>query len=536
MKNQLNLIATLLGGLLFNYLFWMEGLALNLLLYAVFLLITVIINENAIKDKKVIYFGASHFTAAILVVYLNTDLSIIAYYISLFVWMGFVHSPVLRSVLAALITMLIKLVSSPIILIMNIANLKIGKFSLKPILKPIKYIVIPSIAILFFSLLYSIANPIFEKYVVITFTSTAQFFENIFSFLFADLSFDRFMHIILGILFTGGLLLKLKMDWFNEKELSFKENLARVRTAKTKPSFIKEIVSFFFGSIIHKKMALKSENIIGIVSFAGLNLLLLALNSIDIATLWLGKTVNKVGINYSEELHAGTNVLIVSIFLAMFIIIYFFSGNLNFYRKNKAIRTLALIWIFQNAFLVLSVLLRDYHYIIMHGLTYKRIGVLVFLTLCTIGLTTVYQKVTQLKSLFYLFKTNSIVWYMMLIGLTFINWDVLIVNYNIKNRNSIDFDLDHTLSLSNRTLAIVDQNKAILQNYLPQSEYKYKAETALEADTNVTTAIVKQTQINLFEQDLQKRIDRFKSRQQNQTWLSWNYQDWRTLQYLNNKK
>jgi len=172
----------------------------------------------------------------------------------------------------------------------------------------------------------------------------------------------------------------------------------------------------------------------------------------------------------------------------------------------------------------------------MHGLTYKRIGVLVFLILCIIGLTTVYQKVTQRKSLFYLFKTNGLVWYILLIGLTFINWDVLIINYNIKNRNSIDFDLDHTLSLSNRTLAIVDQNKAILYKYLPQSEYKYKAETALEADTNTTTAIVKQTQINLFEQDLQKRIDKFKSRQQNQTWLSWNYQDWQTLQYLNNKK
>lgn len=530
MKSQLKLIATVLGGLLFNYLFWMQNLGINLLLYAIFILIIFLLDKETLTNKKAIYFGIAHFIAAILVVCNNSDLSIIAYYISLFIWVGFVNLPELRSVIAALIGALIKLGLSPFTLVKAIVNLQIGKFSLKPILKPFKYIFIPTIAIVFFSLLYSIANPIFEKYVVITFNNIAQFFDTLFSFLFGDLSFERFMHVIFGILFTAGLLFKLKMEWFKTKELSFKEHLIRERAEKSSTPFYKEVILLFFGSIIRKKMALKTENIIGIISFAGLNLLLLALNSIDIATLWFGEKTSSI--NYSDELHAGTNILIVSIFLAMFIIVYFFSGNLNFYRKNKAIRLLAIVWIVQNAFLVFSVLLRDYHYIVMHGLTYKRIGVLIFLMLCTIGLITVYQKVTQRKSLFYLFKTNGLIWYAILIGFSFINWDAFIINYNIKHKNSIDFDLDHTLSLSNKTLAIIDQNKAILEGYLPQSDYKFKAEMALEKDTSANAASFKQEQINLFHKDLAERIANFKQSYQKRTWLSWNYQDWQTYRHF----
>jgi len=261
------------------------------------------------------------------------------------------------------------------------------------------------------------------------------------------------------------------------------------------------------------------------------------LNSIDISTLWFGNP--KLNANFSVELHEGTNALIFSIIMAMMVILYFFSGNINFFSKNRTIRVLAYIWIFQNAFLVISVFLRDYNYIDMHGLTYKRIGVIVFLLLCTIGLITVYIKVAQKKTLFYLFKTNGLIWYGLLLIFGIVNWDVLIVSYNINNRSSITLDLDHLTEMSDKTLPLLDQNRAVLKKYLSNSSYAN--DYIVVADTSAVTLPIDtfQRKVNNekhFDQELNNRIKNFKIRYERTTWLSWNFRDWQTYNYIEKNK
>ncbi|TKC06600.1 DUF4173 domain-containing protein [Pedobacter polaris] len=544
MKKQIDLqiIATLIGGLLFNYLFWLEQLALNLLLYSVFIIIMFLVNGEIEKSKKLFLYGFSHLLAALLVVYNQSALTVITYYISLVVFVGFAHAQLIRSVFTALLAAFLQIVSSPVNLIKRLATIKIGNFSIEPLLKKIKYIIIPIIVIVLFSIVYSIANPVFSNYLEMFTTSIGNFIFDIFTFFFGDLSIARFLHIILGILFTAGILISFKNKSLQNAELTLTEKLIRKRRNKMLPSFGSELKGIFSGSLVNKKMGLKTENIIGIISFTALNLLLLFLNGIDISTLWLGSA----NTNYSAELHEGTNALIFSIVMAMMVILYFFSGNINFFSKNKTIRLLAYIWIIQNAFLVSSVFLRDYNYIDMHGLTYKRIGVIIFLLLCTIGLLTVYIKVAKQKTFFYLCKINGLVWYLLLLVFGFVNWDVFIVNYNINNRNNIVLDLDHLLDMSDKTLPLLDKNRALLKKYVHQSSYATRgydyeevvADTAAVAqlETPIDTVQLnienKKRQLKNFDDDLNGRIERFNEQYAQTSWLSWNYRDWQTRKYF----
>ncbi|RZL37281.1 MAG: DUF4173 domain-containing protein [Pedobacter sp.] len=555
MKKQidLQLFAIFGGGLLFNLLFWNEELGINLLLHTLFILLTLCTDRNKLADKKVIFFGAANLFAAICVVYNNAVLNIIGYYFSLLIFIGYAHAHLLKTVFAAGISGFLQILSSPINLVKKIITVKIGKHSLKPFLRPLKYVLIPFIILFFFTIIYSVANPVFGSYV----DELGNFIERTFAFIFKDLAFDRIIHIVLGVFFTAGLLLSFKENGLEKIEGALTESLVRKRRQRNNTTFAYEVKSIFFGAAISKKMALKTENIIGIISLFALNLLLLLLNSIDINTLWLGNAVDVANKNYSAELHDGTNALIFSIVMAMMVIIYFFSGNLNFFSRNKFLKTLAYIWIAQNAFLVCSVLLRDYNYIAMHGLTYKRIGVLVFLSLCTAGLATVYLKVAKQKTLFYLVKTNGFLWYVILLSFGIVNWDVLIVNYNIDNRKSITLDVDHIMDFSAKTLPILDKNRAILAEYASNSHYYDVIDTVTETiDTTSTKASVaepaiigkvtanipidsvkleaerKLNAVKNFNERLDARIGRYKEGQAQLSWLSWNYRDWKVEQYF----
>ncbi|RZL46350.1 MAG: DUF4173 domain-containing protein [Pedobacter sp.] len=552
---DLQLLAIFGGGLLFNFLFWNEGLGVNLLLYSLFVIGIIFSKSTNLANKKTILIGSSHLLAAAFVVYNHAVLNIFTYYISLVVFVGFTYATFIRSIFAAFLSGFLQLLSAPINLIKKILNAKIGNFSLKPILRPIKYIVIPIFVLMVFSLVYSIANPVFANYLERFATSIGNIVSNVFTFFFGDLSVARFLHVIIGILFTAGILLAFKENSIEKLEANADENLVRKRKNRLMPTFFDEVKSIFVGFAIKKKMALKTENIIGIISFIALNLLLLFLNIIDVSTLWMGSMVGK---NYSAELHEGTNALIFSIFMAMAVILYFFNGNLNFFSKNKTIKILVFLWIAQNAFLVCSVMLRDYHYIAMHGLTYKRIGVMVFLLLCTVGLATVYIKVAKKKTFFYLYKVNGLIWYILLIVFGFINWDLCIVNYNISHRKSIQLDLEHLLEMSDKTLPLLAKNRKMLEKYIPESYAIYEAtETAVSIDTPHTTMDTAKTniaavtttpaidtitlarqkeqkRIDAFNTDLNFRISRFREEQQKLSWLSWNYRDWQTNQFFSN--
>ncbi|RZL44624.1 MAG: DUF4173 domain-containing protein [Pedobacter sp.] len=520
MKNKSNLLllSALVGGLLFSFLFWQERLAINLLIYSIYLLVITYLNPEVIKSAKTKIYGSAHLLAAILVVVNNSDLALVSYYVSLLIFIGYSHNQQLRTVFTAFLAAIVQMITVPFNGIRNLSEVSIGNFNLKPVFKIVKYIFIPVIIVTIFTCLYSAASSVFAHYAEAFLINIGDFFDNIFGFIFKDLSFGRFMHFCFGLIVTAGLLIAFFDKSLQQIELKCKEQLLRVRKSINQKTVWFEVIRVFSGNLLTKKLALKTEFITGLISFAALNLLLLFLNGIDIWWLWLGKGRNFAEINYSADLHDGTNSLIFSIGLAMAIIIYFFRGNLNFYSKSKTLRILAFAWMIQNFILIISVLIRDGYYIEFYGLTHKRIGVLVFALLCVIGLISVYIKVSKQKTFFYLLKLNGNIWFALLLAFSVVNWDIFIVKYNLSHSDSISVDADYLLSLSDKTLPVLDKNRTKLQHTESKTEYG--------------TEIAKPETLATNQKKLNQRIGFFKERYERVSWVSWNLQDRNTAEYF----
>ncbi|NII81932.1 MULTISPECIES: DUF4173 domain-containing protein [unclassified Pedobacter] len=515
MKNRSNLLSlsVLLGGLLFTFLFWQERLALNLLIYSIYLLAITFINADVVKSTKLKIYCLAHLLAAVLVVVNNSDLSIATYYISLLLFIGFSHNQQIRTIFTAFLASILQIITVPFNTIKHLSQISIGNVSLKPFFTLIKYIFIPIIIVILFSCLYAAASNVFAHYAGAILTNIGNFLDQVLHFFFKDLSFERILHFCFGLALTGGLILAFFDKSLEKAELKCKEQLVRIRRSLGQKTIWYNIVQTFTGNLLTRKMALKTEYIVGIISFAALNLLLLMLNAIDITTLWFGY---KPSGNFSGELHQGTNSLIFSIVMAMAVILYYFRGNLNFYHKSKTLRVLAYTWMVQNFILIISVFIRDGYYIEFHGLTHKRIGVLIFATLCIIGLATVYFKVAKQKTIFYLFKVNGNIWFALLLTSSIINWDVLIVKYNLNHVDAVSIDPYYLTSLSEKTLPFLDQNRSKIHPSTHNDSEIAKIDHPEEA----------------LMRKLDERIGYFKERYEKSGWLSWNLQDWNTAEYF----
>ena len=183
-------------------------------------------------------------------------------------------------------------------------------------------------------------------------------------------------------------------------------------------------------------MRIDNENLSGIILFVMLNTLLLILNVLDINYfLFNGKLPE--GVNHKGFVHDGIGTLITSIVVAICIILFYFRGELNFHKQNKWLKIMALIWILQNAFMIFSTAYRNNLYIDESGISYKKIGVYVYLILALIGLATTFIKVVKLKTNWYLFRVNAAVYYYFIVFTCFFNWDIIITDFNI-NKHTVE--------------------------------------------------------------------------------------------------
>lgn len=81
---------------------------------------------------------------------------------------------------------------------------------------------------------------------------------------------------------------------------------------------------------------------------------------------------------------------------------------------------------------------KNYAYVEALGLTYKRIGVFVYLLLTLTGLVTAYIKVSQVKNFIYLVRTNIATVFAFLILSAAIPWDKTITWFNLYTLESPD--------------------------------------------------------------------------------------------------
>lgn len=481
----------LVGVILYNLLFWQEKLGLNILIFSSFILggLYALNHENGLSKTATITMAGTMLTA-VMVVFHNSLLSKIVHISSLIATIGFVQQRELRFFWYGLGLALYSLLEVPLKWKRQFGTLGLSLRGWGSLGRYIKLGLFPIVIVIGFYGLYAAGNPTFAKL-------SGDFWSAVFTFLFGwieAISPYRIFFMLISIYLLSSVFWKPTSEWFQQREIAHQFILQRKRRPMTwKISMI----------------SLKNEYQVATILVWSLNVLLLFVNGVDINYVWFNVGEMSAA-DLSVFVHAGTYLLIFAIFSAMFILLYFFRGNLNFYRKNQALKYAAYVWIIQNMILAFSVGMRNYHYVHHYGLAYKRLGVFIFLLLTLFGLVTFYQKIRKLKTPYFLLWINSWILYGVMVGLTCINWDIAITQYNLTH--TIHSGIDTNFLLRD----VSDKNLYLLYEYKDSLQAKRRAE--------------------ILDYEVNRKKSSFLNKQKKYGWASWNYADYRNLQYLKKRQ
>jgi len=402
---------------LYSILFYEQHVGINFLLFTIAMLVLFFFQDKeAFKNKSVLFlsFGAI-FTASFAAVH-GSYLSLWATIISLMVIPGVMINK-RSNILLDFVTTLVNIAASFIFMIIEMINSgENGKE--KGFLRLLKYLV-PLVFIVAFFFIYRSMNPLFEKI-------TQEI---------ADLISLGYVFFTLGGFTLIYSVYKQKRannidDWESKWLINIEES--EVKTPKWN-----EGVSFIF-------------------LFIALNLMLVSVNLMDINYLYLGEGMPD-GITHKQFLHKGIGMLILSILLGISLLLFFFRGALNFSKNKTIIKLLAFLWVAQNVFMVISTTLRNNIYVNDALLSYKRIGVYLWLLFALIGLITLFIKLYKNKSVWFLARHNITVIFIALIMTSAFDWDMVISNFNInrakQEKDISSYDKKYILSLSEGNIA-----------------------------------------------------------------------------------
>ncbi|MCB9169865.1 MAG: DUF4173 domain-containing protein [Flavobacteriales bacterium] len=497
------LLTITVPALLFDRLFWQQGMGVDILLFSVLIIGMHFIRfgwSSASVPSRVLAVGT--FIASAMVVVHDSVAAILAAWSSLFLFAAMVQRPSLRSPMSGMGEWVMNVSRVPSSVLTALNEALEGRPSTASGWRWLRLSVLPVLALLIYVRIYRSANPRFDAL-------TAGIFDRIgawSTYLFDEVLTAHAFFLLLAIYLSAALLRRHTTPLIERWEAAHPDTLLRRRVRRLRwlaPS------SMF---------PLERERQRGVLLLIGMNALLLVVNIVDIDWLWFGFTVPP-DFSLKQFVHEGTWLLILSILLSMIILFHLFRGNQNFHPKAGSLRILALAWVAQNFLLGISVFLRNYHYIEFHGLAYKRIGVIVFLALVLVGLITLFRKIQRRWSVFHVLRVNAWAAYAMLLALSLVDWDGLIVRYNLDHWNPGQIDVDNYLRMSDKVLPQVYAG-------LPEID----AQIAKHR-TNVVRW-VHHLDPQVFREDLDRQRRAFLDRHAHKEWPSWNWADERTFQRL----
>lgn len=506
-------VALPLGAVLFDLLFWHERMALNMLLYT--LLVVGVVLAGLPRHAPQWRSGYFHLTlagtllSAVAVAWYGSGAAQLACVASLAVWLGYVNQPHLKLVAYALGTALgsaLQAVPGLLRLLRLPGNL--GSHASQGWFYG-RLLGVPLLALGVFHVLFLIANPRYEAAVSQALNAMSEWLD----VLFRQFSVPHLLFFLLGLVLTGAALVLVPVHYFADKESRFAEFIQRQRDrvasyAVRRPDFREQRF---------RALDLRKEYLVALSMLVLVNVLLLAVNAIDINWLWFGFEPGP-SFDLTQFVHEGTYVLILSILVAMGIVLWFFRRNLNFYQAGlPMLRALATVWVLQNAVLAVSVGLRNYYYILHTGLAYKRIGVYGFLLLTFFGLITVLLKIWQRRSAYSLVRLNALAAYALLLGFAVGNWEIWIARYNLRPELQT-LDYGFLLDMPDRVLPVL----AAHQGVLPQRQLVHEVYDGTWAKLEPTEATRR----------LRQRLQEFRAAQQARHWPSYTYADWQAYQQL----
>ncbi|WP_299337021.1 DUF4173 domain-containing protein [uncultured Psychroserpens sp.] len=433
-------ISVIIASFLFSLLFFEKYIGLNLSIFSIITIVFLgVYNPVKFKDKTVLLFTLAYLLTAVFVFVQHSYLSIIANCVAFFTLVGRVsqsNTSIYVNWLNGLYTTIAGFFHRNIQVDEDKTKVKWNKDI--DVLHWTKLIGIPLFFVIMFVLLYKNGNPVFNDLI-----SKIDFsFINVQWVLFSVLGYYLFSNISKPI----------RVEPATSTDLNVKNELLK------SDDFSEE--------------KLQKEKQLGTTLIGLLNLLIVFYIVTDISYLMTNQTV-KASV-FSSQVHSGINTLISSIIIAIIIILYVFRGNLNFYKENKVLKYLTYTWIILNALLIVLIAIKNHNYITAFGLTYKRIGVHIYILLAFIGLITTFIKVLSIKNMAFLFRRNTQIAFIALIGFSSINWDHAITSYNLNHAKS--FDLDYLIGLSENNALLLkkySQKAELSSNYYNRIDKKY---------------------------------------------------------------
>ncbi|WP_036152371.1 DUF4153 domain-containing protein [Maribacter forsetii] len=433
-------IKSLLSALAFSLLFYSKSFGLNLFLISILVVVLVSTLKGTRKVSWV--YALTYILTSVFVLINPTGFTIFVHFMALMVYVGKSISnqtSLYLSWLLGFMNILIASISNFIQRQNSVNEKDIKKETSPKLFNRLKGSFFAGALLILFAALYKNANPVFENLV------------NQINFDFISIPWVFFT--FLGYIIFLNILRPLDAQEIIAVDASQKNEL------KT-PSEIE---------IIGQKKQLESEHTLGSFIFFALNLLLVFFLVTD--GIYLFQKTEISNAEYSASVHQGVYALMFSIVLAIILILYFFRGNLNFYKENTQIKTLTYAWISLNIILIVFTTYKNFTYVEALGLTYKRIGVFVYLLLTLTGLITGYIKVAEVKSFIYLVRTNIATVFAFLVLSAAVPWDRTITYFNLSSLENPDI---HYL------LDLGDTNSIQLYKYAKEKSADYDLKISIK--------------------------------------------------------
>lgn len=449
-------LGLVVGGIWCAYIFYQEEMGLNTLFFVVPLLVLAFAKtyQSGPYQKEVAVTAVGTFLSALAVVGNDSDLAKSIFWISLILFIGFIKHASVRFLPLVAAAGLSNLVTSPWKMFQEYTSKMHQVNSFGYMLKQAVNWLVPIGLFTIFLLIYYLAN---DKFAGIIDTLTDLFFtpntqgiaiEQVFLFLLGSL-------VVGAIFFTNPF-----TSTFSNWQEHLNVNLMRNRK--------KRFAAYF------NPLVLKSRFKLSIITLTLLNALICIVNLTDLIYVWFSRRALTAS-ELSLYVHEGTNLLIFAILLAAVILLVIFRRNLNFFPDNEGLKKLAYIWIGQNIFMVLSVAIRNFQYSHNFGLTHKRIGVFLFLLIVLVGLVTLFLKIRDKKSHYFLWHRNSWSVYLVLLVAGFINWNLLITRVNLNPTYTKHLDIQYLINdLPNQNAFLLARYEQALQQQFPIQHHKLK--------------------------------------------------------------
>jgi hypothetical protein len=413
MKKNDGLIA--LGAIGFAVLFYEQAPGINYLLFSgIFVILSTVINYQT--NNRNVYFALFlHLLTGVNIFIVHSDLALWAWFFSISYAVGKIANKESSYLFSLFYSM-----ASPFTAFEKMFGRYFKFSSEQPKKRNWTYILaafISFMVLLIFFFLYKGANPLFDA-----FTKKIDF---------SWLDFPFVLYCILGFWILFSILNPYFDTQSNQWDSSKLKQRIINKETETGSEFVKLII------------------FISIFIFIGLNLMLLVLNSLDVRSIFILEKLPE-NIFLSDFLHFAVTSIVISILLAILII-----GSIQqFSIGNKLVKLLIYSWIIQSLIMVINTFIRNYWYS-FNQITYLRIGVFVFLTMCILGLLYTAYSLHKDRNYWFLLNLNFQTWYFVLLISSFFSWDRLVTKHNLSYEKKSEIDLNYLLDLSDNNLDLI---------------------------------------------------------------------------------